>query len=126
MGMPETVAQEMPNEETIAKCVWLTEEELRVYSDAFKSTGFQGGPKGHPPRPRTLTPRARQTPYSNKKRDVGSHFGFKHVGAEKQVVSSSGTFCTPSITPSPCAASLCSAFAISLNSTLGQEALEAA
>ena len=43
MGMPETVAQEMPNEETIAKCVWLTEEELRVYSDAFKSTGFQGG-----------------------------------------------------------------------------------
>lgn len=42
-GMAETVAAEMPSEREIAQCKWLPEEELRVYSDAFARTGFQGG-----------------------------------------------------------------------------------
>ncbi|MGE0752919.1 MAG: alpha/beta fold hydrolase [Variibacter sp.] len=42
-GMAETVAPEMPSPEEIAACRWLTDDELRVYSDAFARTGFQGG-----------------------------------------------------------------------------------
>jgi pimeloyl-ACP methyl ester carboxylesterase len=42
-GMAETVAVEMPSPEAIAACRWLPEEALRVYSDAFARTGFQGG-----------------------------------------------------------------------------------
>jgi pimeloyl-ACP methyl ester carboxylesterase len=41
--MAETVAPEMPTSETIAACRWLPDEELRVYSEAFARTGFQGG-----------------------------------------------------------------------------------
>ena len=41
--MPETVAPHMPSEEVIAKCEWLTEEEMRVYSQEFARNGFQGG-----------------------------------------------------------------------------------
>jgi len=41
--MAETVAHEMPSAERIAACSWLTEAELRVYSDAFAATGLQGG-----------------------------------------------------------------------------------
>ncbi|MFP6744412.1 MAG: alpha/beta hydrolase [Alphaproteobacteria bacterium] len=42
-GMAETVAGEMPSPEHIAACAWLPEDELRVYSDEFGRTGFQGG-----------------------------------------------------------------------------------
>lgn len=42
-GMAETVAPEMPSANEIAACTWLTEDELRVYSDEFSRTGFQGG-----------------------------------------------------------------------------------
>lgn len=42
-GMAETVAPEMPSAAEIAACKWLPEEELRVYSEAFSRTGFQGG-----------------------------------------------------------------------------------
>lgn len=42
-GMGETVAQEMPSEDEIEACRWLTEEELRVYSSEYVRTGFQGG-----------------------------------------------------------------------------------
>ncbi len=42
-GMAETVAREMPDEGTIRACRWLPEEELRVYSDEYGRTGFQGG-----------------------------------------------------------------------------------
>lgn len=42
-GMAETVAPEMPTAAAIAACQWLTEDELRVYSDAYTKTGFQGG-----------------------------------------------------------------------------------
>ena len=42
-GMAETVAAEMPSAAEIAACRWLTEDELRVYSEAFGRTGFQGG-----------------------------------------------------------------------------------
>ena len=43
VGMAETVAAEMPSDAEIAACHWLTEPELRVYSDEYTRTGFQGG-----------------------------------------------------------------------------------
>ena len=42
-GMPETVAAEMPSPAEIAGCEWLPDHELRVYSDEYVRTGFQGG-----------------------------------------------------------------------------------
>jgi pimeloyl-ACP methyl ester carboxylesterase len=42
-GMAETVAPEMPSAAAIAACKWLPDEELRVYSDEYGRTGFQGG-----------------------------------------------------------------------------------
>jgi pimeloyl-ACP methyl ester carboxylesterase len=42
-GMAETVASEMPDEAAIRVCRWLPENELRVYSDEYGRTGFQGG-----------------------------------------------------------------------------------
>ena len=42
-GMAESVAGEMPSAAAIAKCAWLTDEELRVYSGEYARTGFQGG-----------------------------------------------------------------------------------
>jgi pimeloyl-ACP methyl ester carboxylesterase len=41
--MAETVAAEMPSPSEIAACQWLTEDELKVYSDEYVRTGFQGG-----------------------------------------------------------------------------------
>jgi pimeloyl-ACP methyl ester carboxylesterase len=41
--MAETVAAEMPSPAEIAACRWLTEAELKVYSDEYARTGFQGG-----------------------------------------------------------------------------------
>ncbi len=41
--MPQTVAHHMPTAEQVAACEWLTEEELAVYSGAYRETGFQGG-----------------------------------------------------------------------------------
>src|SRR5688500_11746586 len=42
-GMAESVAGEMPSAAEIARCTWLTDEELRVYSGEYGRTGFQGG-----------------------------------------------------------------------------------
>jgi len=42
-GMSETVAKEMPSDDEIALCHWLTENELKVYADTYARTGFQGG-----------------------------------------------------------------------------------
>ena len=42
-NMAETVAPEMPSPAAIADCVWLPEDELRVYSETYQQTGFQGG-----------------------------------------------------------------------------------
>jgi pimeloyl-ACP methyl ester carboxylesterase len=42
-GMAETVAAEMPSAEQIAACKWLPDEELRIYSEEYGRTGFQGG-----------------------------------------------------------------------------------
>jgi pimeloyl-ACP methyl ester carboxylesterase len=42
-GMAETVAPEAPSAAQIAACQWLPEEALRVYSDEYSRTGFQGG-----------------------------------------------------------------------------------
>ena len=41
--MAQTVAPEMPSAQQIARCAWLPEDDLRVYSEAFGRTGFQGG-----------------------------------------------------------------------------------
>jgi pimeloyl-ACP methyl ester carboxylesterase len=41
--MAETVAPHMPSDAEIARCAWLTEAELRVYSGEYERTGFQGG-----------------------------------------------------------------------------------
>lgn len=41
--MAETVAAEMPSAEQVATCAWLPEDDLRVYSETFDRTGFQGG-----------------------------------------------------------------------------------
>jgi pimeloyl-ACP methyl ester carboxylesterase len=42
-GMAETVAPEMPSRAEIAACNWLPDDELRVFSDEYGRTGFQGG-----------------------------------------------------------------------------------
>src|SRR5689334_17108317 len=42
-GMAETVAKEMPSAAEIAGNTWLTEDELKVYSEEYERTGFQGG-----------------------------------------------------------------------------------
>jgi pimeloyl-ACP methyl ester carboxylesterase len=42
-GMAETVAPEMPSASEIAACRWLPDAELRVYSEEYGRTGFQGG-----------------------------------------------------------------------------------
>jgi pimeloyl-ACP methyl ester carboxylesterase len=42
-GMAETVAPEMPSPAEIAACKWLPDDELRVYSNEYGRTGFQGG-----------------------------------------------------------------------------------
>jgi pimeloyl-ACP methyl ester carboxylesterase len=39
--MAQTVAPHMPSPAQVAACPWLTDEELRFYSDAFARTGFQ-------------------------------------------------------------------------------------
>jgi pimeloyl-ACP methyl ester carboxylesterase len=41
--MAETVAPEMPSASAIAACKWLPDDELKVYSDEYARTGFQGG-----------------------------------------------------------------------------------
>ena len=43
IGMAETVAKEMPTATEIAANEWLTDRELRVYSEEYGRTGFQGG-----------------------------------------------------------------------------------
>ena len=42
-GMAETVAKYMPTPEEVAANSWLPDNELRVYSEEFDRTGFQGG-----------------------------------------------------------------------------------
>jgi len=42
-GMAETVAPEMPGQDVVAACQWLTEADLAVYSAEYARTGFQGG-----------------------------------------------------------------------------------
>ena len=42
-GMAANVAPFMPSAAEIARCKWLTEAELKVYSDEYRRNGFQGG-----------------------------------------------------------------------------------
>jgi pimeloyl-ACP methyl ester carboxylesterase len=41
--MADTVAEHAPRATDAAKCVWLPDHELRVYSEEFARTSFQGG-----------------------------------------------------------------------------------
>jgi pimeloyl-ACP methyl ester carboxylesterase len=43
MDMPATVAPHMPSAEAIARCRWLKDEDLKVYAEEYRRTGFQGG-----------------------------------------------------------------------------------
>jgi pimeloyl-ACP methyl ester carboxylesterase len=43
MGMAETVAEQAPTPAEISACAWLPEDELRIYSEEFARTSFQGG-----------------------------------------------------------------------------------
>ncbi len=42
-NMAQTVAPDVPSAAQVAACRWLSEAELRVYSEEFARTGFQGG-----------------------------------------------------------------------------------
>jgi hypothetical protein len=42
-GVAETMAEAMPSTAQIAACRWMTENDLKVYSDEYSRTGFQGG-----------------------------------------------------------------------------------
>ena len=42
-GMAESVQPVMPSPSEITDCKWLPDNELRVYSEEFSRTGFQGG-----------------------------------------------------------------------------------
>jgi pimeloyl-ACP methyl ester carboxylesterase len=42
-GMAETAAAIAPDAKQISACAWLTEDELKVYTEEFARTGFQGG-----------------------------------------------------------------------------------
>ena len=42
-GMAQTAAEQMPSEQEVAACRWLTDEHLSVYADEYARTGFQGG-----------------------------------------------------------------------------------
>jgi pimeloyl-ACP methyl ester carboxylesterase len=42
-GMAETVSKEMPGEAEIAACAWMPEAEMRVFSEEYERTSFQGG-----------------------------------------------------------------------------------
>ncbi len=41
--MAQTVAHEMPSDAQVAACRWLPDDALRVYSEEYERTGFQGG-----------------------------------------------------------------------------------
>ncbi len=41
--MADTVVPEMPQQDQIAACQWLPDEELAVYSQEYERNGFQGG-----------------------------------------------------------------------------------
>lgn len=41
--MAQTVAPQMPSADQIARCTWMTEEEMAVFADEYGRTGFQGG-----------------------------------------------------------------------------------
>ena len=45
--MAQTVAAEMPSPEEVARCGWLSEAQLAVYSAEYGRTGFQGGLQGY-------------------------------------------------------------------------------
>jgi pimeloyl-ACP methyl ester carboxylesterase len=43
LGMPAAVAAHAPKAAAAARCAWLPDEDLAVYTAEFSRTGFQGG-----------------------------------------------------------------------------------
>jgi pimeloyl-ACP methyl ester carboxylesterase len=41
--MAETVAKQNPSEAEVAACAWMPEAEMRVFSEEYARTSFQGG-----------------------------------------------------------------------------------
>lgn len=41
-GMAETVAGSLPDPETVANCTWMPDDELAIYVEEYRRTGFQG------------------------------------------------------------------------------------
>ena len=72
-SMAETVAPEAPTAAAIAACKWLPDDALRVYSDEYSRTGFQGGLQWYR---RTTDPKFRPEleTYSGRTIDVPSCF----------------------------------------------------
>jgi pimeloyl-ACP methyl ester carboxylesterase len=71
--MAATVARHMPSPEAIARCTWLTEAELRVYSGEYQRNGFQGGLQWYRCRTEGVETADLQT-YSGRTIDVPSLF----------------------------------------------------
>ena len=46
-GMAETALSGAPSQHEIDACTWLTNEELRFYTEEYSRTGFQGGLQGY-------------------------------------------------------------------------------
>jgi pimeloyl-ACP methyl ester carboxylesterase len=44
-NMAQTVAEHAPSDAEVARCAWLTDDELRVYGEEFARTSFRGGLK---------------------------------------------------------------------------------
>lgn len=42
-SMAQAVAEHMPSSDEIAKCEWMTDADLRVYTQEYQRRGFQGG-----------------------------------------------------------------------------------
>ena len=71
-GMAESVAAEMPSTAQIEACAWLTDAELRVYSEEYQHTGFQGGLQWY--RARGVAGSDEQILFSGRTIDVPSMF----------------------------------------------------
>ena len=42
LGMAQTVRKYMPDNDQIKKCLWLSDNDLKVYADSFVKNSFQG------------------------------------------------------------------------------------
>jgi pimeloyl-ACP methyl ester carboxylesterase len=84
--MPQTVSPFQPTTDEVAACKWLTEQELEVYTEEYRRTGFQGALQAY----RVFSDAALNAElrlFSDKKIDVPSLF----IGGQKDW----GTYSAP-------------------------------